>query len=99
MHRAAGQVVGGRPDRSSGDLTPASPLCREAATTFHPSSTCQMGPACDPTGVVDAAGCVHGQSGLRVVDASVCLWGPRGNLHGQVIAAAEKLADVMRTSA
>ncbi len=71
-------------------------LRREASTTFHPSSTCRMGPASDPAAVVDAAGRVHGLAGLRVVDASVFPWGPRCNLHAPVIAVAEKLADAMR---
>ena len=40
-------------------------------TTFHPSSTCRMGPAADPEAVVDHLGRVHGVAGMRVVDASV----------------------------
>lgn len=71
-------------------------LRREASTTFHPSSTCRMGPASDPTAVVDAEGGVHGLAGLRVVDASIFPWGPRCNLHAPVVAVAEKLADAMR---
>jgi choline dehydrogenase len=69
-------------------------------TTFHPSSTCRMGPVTDQDAVVDHAGRVHGVSGLRVVDASIFPTGPRANLHCTVVAAAEHLAEtIMRDSA
>lgn len=67
----------------------------EIGTTFHPSSTCRMGPATDLTAVVDAECRVHGIDNLRVVDASVFPWGPRCNLHGPVVAVAERMADVV----
>ena len=65
-------------------------------TTFHPSSTCRMGPAADPTAVVDHTGKLHGLSGLRVADASVFPTIPRANIHCTVVAVAEKLADSIR---
>ncbi len=65
-------------------------------TTYHPSSTCRMGPAADPLAVVDHLGQVHGVPGLRVVDASIFPSGPRANLHFTVVAVAEKLADESR---
>jgi choline dehydrogenase-like flavoprotein len=65
-------------------------------TTFHPSSTCRMGPANDPDAVVDHVGRVHGLGGLRVVDAATFPTGPRANLHCTVVAAGEKLAEDMR---
>jgi choline dehydrogenase len=65
-------------------------------TTFHPSSTCRMGPASDPMAVVDHDGRVRGVAGLRIVDASIFPTGPRANLHFTVVAAAEKLADVIK---
>jgi choline dehydrogenase len=65
-------------------------------TTYHPSSTCRMGPATDPGAVVDHAGRVHGVAGLRVTDASIFPYSPRCNLHFPVVAVAEKLADVLR---
>ncbi|HET7666136.1 MAG TPA: GMC family oxidoreductase N-terminal domain-containing protein [Mycobacterium sp.] len=66
-----------------------------AGTTYHPSSTCRMGPEVDTTAVVDHEGRVHGVAGVRVVDASIFPTGPRANLHFTVIAVAEKLADAM----
>jgi choline dehydrogenase len=69
-----------------------------AVTSYHPSSTCRMGQASDPTAVVDAQGLVHGLEGLRVVDASIFPWGPRCNLHFPTIAAAEHIAAWMRAS-
>jgi choline dehydrogenase len=69
----------------------------EIGTTFHPSSTCRMGPASDPTAVVDATGRVHGLTNLRVVDASIFPWGPRCNLHGPLVAVAERLAEAIRS--
>jgi choline dehydrogenase len=72
-------------------------LIRETiGTTYHPSSTCRMGPADDPLAVVGAAGRVHGLRGLRVADASIFPTGPRANLHFPVVAAAEKLAQAVR---
>ena len=67
------------------------------ATTFHPSSTCRMGPAGDPLAVVDHAGRIHGVTGMRVADASIFPTGPRANLHCTVVAVAEKLADAIST--
>ncbi|MEU3294448.1 GMC family oxidoreductase [Streptomyces longwoodensis] len=45
----------------------------------HPAGTCKMGPASDPTAVVDAHGAVHGVNGLYVADASVMPSITRGN--------------------
>jgi choline dehydrogenase len=73
------------------ELVPA-----HADTTYHPSSTCRMGPADDPMAVVDRSGRVHGVRGLRVVDASVFPTSPRANIHATVVAVAEKLADSLR---
>ena len=65
-------------------------------TTFHPSSTCRMGPATDPMAVVDHDARIHGVDGLRVMDASIFPTGPRANVHFTVVAVAEKLADTIR---
>lgn len=64
----------------------------EIGTTYHPSSTCKMGPARDALSVVDAHCQVRGLRGLRVVDAAIFPFGPRANLHFIVVAVAEKIA-------
>lgn len=64
----------------------------QVGTTFHPSSSCRMGPADDPMAVVDARARVRGIADLLVVDASIFPTGPRGNLHFPVVAVAEKIA-------
>lgn len=69
---------------------------QRAVTSYHPSSTCRMGPATDPSAVVGATGLVHGMEGLRVADASIFPWGPRCNLHYPTIAAAEHIAGLIR---
>ena len=58
-----------------------------------------MGPAADPTAVVDQTGTVHGLAGVRVADASVFPTVPRANIHCTVVAVAEKLAEVIRSDA
>ena len=65
-------------------------------TTFHPSSTCRMGPASDAMTVVDHNALVHKVDGLRIVDASIFPTGPRANIHFAVVAVAEKLADAVK---
>src|SRR5258708_6911860 len=49
-------------------------------TTFHPMGTCRMGPASDPTSVVDDEQFVVGLEGLRVDDASIIPMIPPANL-------------------
>ena len=54
------------------------------STTWHPSSTCRMGPPDDPMAVVDGDGKVYGASNLRVVDASIFPDITSGNLNAPV---------------
>jgi choline dehydrogenase len=93
-------------DMLDGPLNPGQHLCdrdalrdlirRQIGTTYHPSSTCKMGPTDDPLAVVDAACRVRGVQGLRVVDASIFPFGPRANLHYTVCAVAERAAELIR---
>nr|WP_276514333.1 GMC oxidoreductase [Actinomadura citrea] len=66
---------------------------REAATLFHPTSTCAMGA---DGSVCDTELRVRGVEGLRVVDASVMPAVPRGNTNAPTIAIAERAADLIR---
>jgi choline dehydrogenase-like flavoprotein len=51
-----------------------------------------MGPASDPSAVVDATGKVHGLDGLSVCDASIFPVIPRANTNLPAAMLAEKLA-------
>ena len=65
-------------------------------TDHHAVGTCKMGPASDPTAVVDARLRVHGVGHLRVVDASVMPNVPSGNTNAPVVMVAEKAADMVK---
>ena len=58
-----------------------------------------MGPASDPSAVVDQYGRVYGLEGLRVADASVMPDVIRANTNATTIMIAERVVDVMRQSA
>jgi choline dehydrogenase len=61
-------------------------------TYFHPVGTCAMGPAAQPTAVVDARGAVHGVRHLSVVDASIMPTIPAANTNLPTIMLAERCA-------
>jgi 5-(hydroxymethyl)furfural/furfural oxidase len=73
-------------------------LLETVGDTGHICSTCRMGPPDDPEAVVDPSGRVHGVEGLWVADASVFPEVPRANTNLPTIAAAERLADLIRDS-
>jgi 4-pyridoxate dehydrogenase len=69
-----------------------------ALTAHHPLGTCKMGPASDPSTVVDAELRVHGVDSLRVIDSSVMPDLVGGMINAPVIMIAERGADFVRGS-
>jgi len=71
-------------------------VAKDGETALHPSCTAKMGPASDPSAVVDPSTMrVHGLDGLRVVDASVFPYVTNGNIYAPVMMVAEKAADLI----
>jgi choline dehydrogenase len=69
---------------------------RNGTTTFHLIGTARMGPATDPTAVVDDQLRVHGLQALRVVDAAVMPSMPSANTYATTLMIAEKASDLLR---
>ena len=67
-------------------------------TTFHMMGTCRMGPAHDPSAVVDPRLRVHGIEGLRVADASIMPTMPAANTNAATLMIGEKASDLIRTT-
>ncbi|KAF7993308.1 hypothetical protein HCN44_006368 [Aphidius gifuensis] len=65
-------------------------------TIYHPSGTCKMGPANDPTAVVDSRLRVYGVKGLRVADASIMPKIVSGNPNAPIIMIGEKASDMIK---
>ena len=66
------------------------------STAYHLIGTARMGPATDPTAVVDDQLRVHGMQGLRVVDASIMPSMPSANTYSSTMMIAEKASDMIR---
>ena len=71
-------------------------LLQNVRTSHHISGTCKMGPASDPTAVVDQFGKVHGLEALRVADASIMPDCIRANTNVTTMAIGERVADFIR---
>lgn len=67
----------------------------EKISAGHPSCTCRMGPAGDPTAVVDQQLRVHGIDGLRVADTSAFPSIPTRGPNATAIMMGEHLAQMM----
>jgi choline dehydrogenase len=70
---------------------------RYGSTSYHLMGTARMGPASDPTAVVDDELRVHGLQGLRVVDASIMPVMLSANTYATTMMIAEKAADLIRS--
>ena len=68
-------------------------VAKTGGTTFHPTSTCMMGP--NDTHVVDIDLRVKGLDGIRVIDASIMPAVVSGNTNATVIMIAEKGAEAI----
>jgi choline dehydrogenase len=69
---------------------------RYGSTCYHLIGTARMGPATDPSAVVDDQLRVHGMHGLRVVDASIMPNMPSSNTYASTMMIAEKASDMIR---
>ena len=65
------------------------------STTYHLMGTCRMGPASDPTAVVDDQLRVRGMERLRVIDASIMPAMLSANLNAATMMIAEKGSDLV----
>jgi choline dehydrogenase len=59
---------------------------------FHPVGTCRMGPASDPSAVVDARGKIHGLDNIYISDASIMPVIPRANTNLPALVIGERIA-------
>lgn len=69
---------------------------RYGSTCYHLVGTARMGPASDPSAVVDDELRVHGIEGLRVVDASIMPNMPSANTYASTLMIGEKASDMIR---
>lgn len=72
--------------RAAGDI---------GTTIFHPVGTCKMGSKRDSMSVLDAQLCVHGITGLRVVDASAMPNITSGNTAAPTMMIAQRVGDLL----
>jgi choline dehydrogenase-like flavoprotein len=87
------ELAPGAPVRSDADLLQY--VRNSVVTLYHPVGTCSMGGESRWNSVVDPELKVRGVQGLRVVDASVMPFVPRGNTNAPTIAIAERAADLI----
>jgi choline dehydrogenase-like flavoprotein len=101
-HAAFEGILGDRIGPTDGVLDSEAALdawMRRGVThTNHLSGTCKLGPASDPTAVVDERGWVHGLEGLRVADCSIMVDCVRANTNATAMMIGERMADLIAES-
>jgi len=70
---------------------------RASASGYHPCGTARMGPAHDPTSVVDQFGRCHAIDQLVVADASIMPTVPRANINLSTMMIGEMVGEWLRT--
>ena len=65
------------------------------SSCYHLVGACRMGPASDPTAVVDEALRVRGTEGLRVADSSIMPTVTSGNTYAPTLMVAQKASDLI----
>lgn len=90
------EVVFPDPARCSTDELTAL-AAKASASGYHPVGTAKMGPAEDPTAVVDQFGRCHAVDGIVVADASIMPTVPRANTNLTSIMIGEKIGEWVRT--
>jgi len=88
-------VVRPTPDVVESDEGVRDYLRANVSHLVHPVGTCKMGPADDPSAVVDQEGRVHGLEGLVVADASIMPNLIRANTNLTAIMIGERIADML----
>ena len=100
QHEDFRDIIGERIEPTDADLASDDALddwmLREVTTFSHFTGTCKMGPASDPTAVVDQYGRVRGLEGIRVADASILPDCVRGYLNASVMMLGERMADLIK---
>jgi choline dehydrogenase len=68
---------------------------QQGSSCYHLVGTCRMGPASDPTAVVDDALRVRGMEGLRIADASIMPTVTSGNTYAPSLMIGARAADLL----
>jgi choline dehydrogenase-like flavoprotein len=90
---APGRLVA---DKTNSYPIPDEEILAASGSSFHPSSTCAIGPPDNPLAVVDPHCRVYGVEGLRVADASVMPRIVAANTNTPTMMIAERVAEFIR---